>query len=444
MRSRISRVARVGLLTLLASAGLALAPGVVAGPFMRAAYAAPPVFTTETYDRALAQANQQKRLVLIKATADWCPPCKQMDKTTWRDEALVKWIGEKAVAVYLDVDKQPKIAESLKVEAMPTMILLKDGKEFDRVVGFQSAPQMLAWLGAAERGESRADAMRREAGERAGPDGKVDVRARMDLASDLARSSKPQDLDLATDEYVWLWNNMLKHRDSMYGVRLSFMASDMQRLGAKHPRAKAEFAKLRDAAEADLKKDAGWEAMTDWIVLNLRVLDDKDAVMAWYDRVSKQEGSGPTLARYARDLGPLLTERGRWADAGRLLKDPLATASNEISMFETPRPAPPAGMDEAERERLMKMLDTSARKSLGEEVGRLHAALRAADRDEEAGKVLAMVLDRADFPEVRSEVLKAALAAKVVAPAHLQLLEGPKAAGIDAELAAQVREAAKR
>lgn len=421
-----------------------LAGIVLGGVIATSALAAPPVFTTKTYEAALGQAAEQKRLVLIKATADWCPPCKEMDKTTWRDEALVKWIGEKAIAVYLDVDKQPKIAEELKVEAMPTMIILKDGKEFDRVVGYQSAKDMMSWLAAAERGESRADALRKQAGNRAGPDGKVDVEARMRLANDLARSTKPQDLDLAVDEYVWLWDNMLAHRDSMYGVRLSFMAGDMERLARKHPRAKAEFVKLRDAAEANLRKDPDWRVLTDWVVLNLRVLDDQEPVLAWFDRVSKQPDSAQTLDRFSRDLIPLLTERGRWADAGGLMKKPVVDATRALDIFEmTPPTMPPASMPEADRENLKRRLDASRRTQVGEQLGRVHAALCAAGRDEDAKKVLTLLLDRADYPETRAEFLQAALAAKVVGPAHLALLEGAKAEGIDAKLAEQVREAAR-
>jgi thioredoxin 1 len=430
---------RLRALMLGVLAGAAI--GVVPGP----ALAMPPVFTKASYTEALAEAARSKKLVLIKATADWCPPCKQMDKTTWRDEALVKWIGEKAVAVYLDVDKEPKQAQELKVQAMPTMILLKDGKEFDRVVGFQSAPQMMQWLSAAERGESRADALRREAGERAGPDGNVDIRQRMNLADQLARSDKAQDLDLATDEYVWLWNNMLKHRESMYGVRLSFMATEMKDLAAKHPRARAEFVKLRDAAEARLKKDTGWDILTDWITLNLRVLDDKDAVLAWHDRIAPQPDSGPTLARYGRDLTELLVERGRWADAGRLFQDPMTHVGREIDLHDmTKQPPPmPAGMDPADAAKINEQLAANSRASIGRSVGQLSAALHAAGRHEEAQKVRAMVLDRADSLEVRRALLAVALEAKVISPGHLSLLEGASAKGLEADLIAKVRAAAK-
>jgi len=34
--------------------------------------------------------------------APWCGPCREMDRTTWRDEALVKWVQEHAIAIQID------------------------------------------------------------------------------------------------------------------------------------------------------------------------------------------------------------------------------------------------------------------------------------------------------------------------------------------------------
>ena len=51
---------------------------------------------------------------------------------------LQKMAGDyngKVKFVAVDVDKAGSVAESYKVEAMPTLILVKDGKEVDRVLG---------------------------------------------------------------------------------------------------------------------------------------------------------------------------------------------------------------------------------------------------------------------------------------------------------------------
>ncbi len=114
----------------------------------------PPVFDKRPYAEAKKAAEDEKKWFIVKGTAVWCGPCKDMDKTTWRDDKVVKWLEKNAIVVALDVDKEKKLAEGLGIEAMPTMIAFKDdGKEFARVVGYKSPEAMLAWLDGVAKGE---------------------------------------------------------------------------------------------------------------------------------------------------------------------------------------------------------------------------------------------------------------------------------------------------
>jgi thioredoxin 1 len=124
----------------------------------------PPVFDKRPYAEAKKAAEDGKMWFIVKATASWCGPCQMMNKTTWRDEGVVKWIGEHAIAVSLDVDEQPKTAQELGIEAMPTMIAFKDGKEFDRIVGYRDAGAFLAWLEGLAKGEKSSGERDRAAG----------------------------------------------------------------------------------------------------------------------------------------------------------------------------------------------------------------------------------------------------------------------------------------
>lgn len=114
---------------------------------------APPVFSHLTLAQARSQVAGTPKVLIVKATASWCPPCKQMNKTSWRDPRVEKWVADHGIAIELDVDQSTQDARALRITAMPTMLAFKDGEEFDRTVGFLDGDQLLAWLGAVERGE---------------------------------------------------------------------------------------------------------------------------------------------------------------------------------------------------------------------------------------------------------------------------------------------------
>jgi thioredoxin 1 len=139
-------------------AALCVAAFVLPLPFAAAAQLddPPPVFDKRPYAGAKKAAEDANKWFIVKATAVWCAPCKMMDRTTWRDEKVVKWFEANGIVVALDVDAQQKLAEDLAIQAMPTMIAFKEGKEFDRIVGYKSAADFLGWLDGIARGEKSA------------------------------------------------------------------------------------------------------------------------------------------------------------------------------------------------------------------------------------------------------------------------------------------------
>ena len=106
----------------------------------------PQVFTELSLAEAKAKAVEQDKFLLVDATADWCQPCQVMERTTWVDPEVISWIKLNAIAIQVDVDRQRAEAKELNIQAMPTIIVYKDGSELDRVVGYHDAVELLAWL----------------------------------------------------------------------------------------------------------------------------------------------------------------------------------------------------------------------------------------------------------------------------------------------------------
>jgi thioredoxin 1 len=74
-----------------------------------------------------------KGISLIDFWATWCGPCRMAGPVI--DELAEKY-KDKLLIGKVDVDKESELAEKYGVMSIPTVVLLKDGKEVDRVVGF--------------------------------------------------------------------------------------------------------------------------------------------------------------------------------------------------------------------------------------------------------------------------------------------------------------------
>lgn len=71
-------------------------------------------------------------VALIDFWASWCGPCRALAPTI---EQLAREYTGKVFVGKLDVDENPGKAESFNVFSIPTMVILKDGCEVDRLVG---------------------------------------------------------------------------------------------------------------------------------------------------------------------------------------------------------------------------------------------------------------------------------------------------------------------
>jgi thioredoxin 1 len=127
---------------------LVAASALIAFMIWRAPFMAvrPAVFVKASFEEASSRAAAEKKLLLVDAMAEWCGPCKAMDAETWRHRAVVGWLDQHAVAFQFDVDAKPELAQRFRIEAMPTIIAMRNGEEIGRRVGGLEAGEMVEWL----------------------------------------------------------------------------------------------------------------------------------------------------------------------------------------------------------------------------------------------------------------------------------------------------------
>lgn len=107
----------------------------------------PAVFKGETsLDAAIAKGRESGKPVLAFMTADWCGPCQMMKKQTLSDAGVAGYIEEKMIAVYIDTDRNRADSARFSVQGIPTTLILRDGAEVARHVGFVGAEEYLAFL----------------------------------------------------------------------------------------------------------------------------------------------------------------------------------------------------------------------------------------------------------------------------------------------------------
>jgi thioredoxin 2 len=86
--------------------------------------------------------------VLVDFWAQWCGPCRMLAPAI---EQLAGEIDGRARVAKLNIDENPGLASRFNVRSIPTLIIFKDGREVDRLVGLMAKGQILqrleAWLG---------------------------------------------------------------------------------------------------------------------------------------------------------------------------------------------------------------------------------------------------------------------------------------------------------
>jgi thioredoxin len=87
----------------------------------------------EVTDRTFAQeVLHSTSPVLVDVWADWCGPCKVIAPLV---EELAREYEGQLTVMKLDVDENPQTALAYRVQSIPTLLVFKDGKLAERIVG---------------------------------------------------------------------------------------------------------------------------------------------------------------------------------------------------------------------------------------------------------------------------------------------------------------------
>lgn len=187
----------------------------------------------------------------------------------------------------------------------------------------------------------------------------------------------------------------------------------MGELARQFPESRERFLQLAQETNVEIRKDSSKDRSLSTLLDLYRTLEATERSVELFDCLSQDQARVGVLSAYAFHFEPLLCQRRRWADLGRIYDDPIAIAHERSKNLESSR----------EIDARFAGKDGPAKKFRGNiylrNLGVLYAALLAADRHGDADKAVAAMLEKGRDLQVLVTLVECAVEADEARAIHL-------------------------
>lgn len=109
-------------------------------------------FTTKSYKQVLAAAKITHRMIFVDAFATWCAPCRELQRTTFKDAKAAAYFNKRFINYSIDVEKGEgvELAKSWQIEALPALLIIdENGKVLANHTGYVDGNGLIEFAGEA-------------------------------------------------------------------------------------------------------------------------------------------------------------------------------------------------------------------------------------------------------------------------------------------------------
>ncbi|MEY4581349.1 MAG: hypothetical protein RL701_6052 [Pseudomonadota bacterium] len=99
-----------------------------------------PLVAEQDFEREVLRVNLP---VLVDLYADWCQPCKQLHPIL---EQIANELSGKIKIVRVDIERSPNLARSFRVQSIPMMVLIAQGRPVDQIIGLADKKTILEMI----------------------------------------------------------------------------------------------------------------------------------------------------------------------------------------------------------------------------------------------------------------------------------------------------------
>jgi thioredoxin len=92
----------------------------------------------------LPELLRSEKPIVVDFWASWCRPCHVMAPIL---RALAKEFEEQVVFAKVDIENNRDLANQFNIKSIPTLLLIRNGKEWDRLTGIRTRSELRKLIG---------------------------------------------------------------------------------------------------------------------------------------------------------------------------------------------------------------------------------------------------------------------------------------------------------